>query len=68
LTKKSHNETKLVQEQMKEEHQENWTRENIEMEIECPRCKDVMTLCSTFNSFCYVCNHCSFCLFTSRTE
>jgi len=53
---------------MKEEHQENWTKENIEMEIECPRCKDVMTLCSTFNSFCYVCNHCSFCLFTSRTE
>jgi len=42
LTKKSRNETKLVQEQMKEEHQENWTKEIIEMEIECPRCKDVM--------------------------
>jgi late competence protein required for DNA uptake (superfamily II DNA/RNA helicase) len=32
--------------------------ENIEQEIECPRCHDVMTLSSDFNKLLYVCQEC----------
>ena len=38
----------------------------IENEIECPRCFDVMTLCSDFDSTYYVCNSCDFCLYTIK--
>jgi hypothetical protein len=31
---------------------------NIEQEIECPRCNDVMTLTSDFDTLGYVCQEC----------
>jgi len=31
---------------------------NMEQEIECPRCYDVMTLCSDFDRLLYVCQEC----------
>jgi late competence protein required for DNA uptake (superfamily II DNA/RNA helicase) len=34
----------------------------IENEIECPRCHDIMTLSSEFNRLCYFCDECSFSL------
>ena len=38
----------------------------IENEIECPTCRDVMTLCSDFDLLYYLCQECNFCLYTSR--
>jgi hypothetical protein len=33
---------------------------SIEREIECPRCHDVMTLCSEFDRLGYFCEECGF--------
>jgi hypothetical protein len=35
---------------------------DIEQEIDCPRCYDVMTLSSNFDSMGYVCRECDFLL------
>ena len=47
-----------------EEEERNDTKaaKNIEEEIECPRCYDVMTLSSNFDSLGYVCQECDFLL------
>jgi hypothetical protein len=34
----------------------------IGQEIECPRCHNIMTLCSDFDKLCYICEECSFIL------
>ena len=44
-----------------------WKDENnkniaVDQEIECPRCHDVMTLCSDFDKLCYTCEECDFLL------
>ena len=33
---------------------------DIEQEIECPRCHDIMTLSSQFDRLCYLCEECDF--------
>ena len=38
----------------------------LEVEIECPRCHDDMTLCSEFDSLYYFCQQCDFCIFTLK--
>ena len=38
----------------------------IENEIECPRCNDIMTLCSDFDSLYYACESCDFYLYTIK--
>jgi hypothetical protein len=38
-----------------EEKNENQIMENIEQEIECPRCSDTMTLSSDFDKLGYIC-------------
>ena len=38
----------------------------IENEIECPRCYEIMTLCSDFDSLYYVCESCDFYLYTIK--
>ena len=38
------------------------TTKDIEQEIECPRCHDVMTLSSEFDKLLYFCQECSFSL------
>ena len=41
------------------EDEENSERlKNIEQEIECPRCNDIMTLTSDFDTLGYVCQEC----------
>jgi hypothetical protein len=47
-----------------EEEERNDTKaaKDIEQEIECPRCYDVMTLSSNFDSIGYVCQECDFLL------
>lgn len=42
----------------------NPAREVIKNEIECPRCYDMMTLCSDFDNLYYVCESCDFYLYT----
>ena len=41
---------------------------NLENEIECPRCHDVMTLCSDFDFLYYKCEECHLPLYTSPTS
>src|SRR5689334_10896533 len=49
---------------IEEEEDRNDTKaaKDIEQEIECPRCCDVMTLSSNFDSIGYVCQECDFLL------
>ena len=38
------------------------TLQELEHEIECPRCNEVMTLSADFDSLCYLCEECKFSL------
>jgi Zn finger protein HypA/HybF involved in hydrogenase expression len=38
----------------------------VEHEIECPRCHDIMMLSSQFDKLCYLCEECSFSLYLSH--
>ena len=40
------------------------TKTELELEIECPRCYDNMTLCSDFDGLYYFCEQCAFLLHT----
>ena len=44
----------------KEEEEENKDQitKNIDQEIECPRCSDLMTLSSDFDKLGYICQEC----------
>ena len=35
----------------------------VDQDIECPRCNDIMTLNSDFDSICYLCKECDFLLY-----
>ena len=43
---------------VQEVEDEDKTTKDIEQEIECPRCHDVMTLSSDFDKLLYVCQEC----------
>ena len=49
-----------------ENESETKIKDAIEHEIECPRCYNVMTLCSDFDSLYYLCEECDFCLYTIK--
>jgi hypothetical protein len=38
---------------------ENKILQDLEQEIECPRCYDIMSLSSNFNGLCYFCQECN---------
>jgi hypothetical protein len=40
--------------------------DTIENEIECPRCYNMMILCSDFDNLCYLCEECDFSLYTLK--
>ena len=44
--------------QTKEEKKNN--NLDLEQEIECPRCHNIMTLSSQFDRLCYLCKECDF--------
>jgi rubredoxin len=46
------------------QEQEKYT--DIEHEIECPRCYDIMVLLSDFDSLYYSCEECGFILYTMK--
>jgi hypothetical protein len=41
-----------------EEENEDQITKNIDQEIECPRCADLMTLSSDFDKLGYICQEC----------
>jgi hypothetical protein len=41
-----------------EEENQDQKMKNVEQEIECPRCNDIMTLSSDFDSLGYICQEC----------
>lgn len=45
---------------------ERQVSDTIEHEIGCPRCYNVMTLCSNFDSLYYLCEECDFSLYTLK--
>lgn len=46
--------------------EERTVRDTIEHEIGCPRCYNVMTLCSDFDRLYYLCEECDFSLYTLK--
>jgi hypothetical protein len=44
---------------LQQEIEKETTIPNIETEIECPRCYDIMVLYSDFDRLCYFCEQCS---------
>jgi hypothetical protein len=42
--------------------EEDKSTKDLEQEIECPRCNDVMTLSSDFDNLGYICQECDFLL------
>ena len=51
---------KLQKESITEPKDEKNKNIAVDQEIECPRCHDVMTLCSDFDRLTYVCEECDF--------
>jgi hypothetical protein len=43
---------------VQEVEEKDKTTKDIEQEIECPRCHDIMTLSSDFDKLLYVCQEC----------
>jgi hypothetical protein len=57
--------TKLLSPEVQSDLQnveEDKSTKDLEQEIECPRCNDVMTLSSSFDSLGYICQECDFLL------
>jgi hypothetical protein len=57
--------TELLSPEVKSDSQdieEDKSTKDLEQEIECPRCYDVMTLSSNFDNLGYVCQECDFLL------
>jgi transcription elongation factor Elf1 len=49
-------------EHTREQQQENQTLSELDTEIECPRCNEIMELHSKFDELVYFCDNCSFLL------
>ena len=45
-----------------EQQEENPMLSELDTEIECPRCNEIMELCSSFDKLVYSCESCSFLL------
>lgn len=56
------------QEANKKENQNNNIKTELQFEIECPRCSDIMELCSSFDSLYYFCEQCDFYLYTHNND
>jgi hypothetical protein len=49
----------LQYEEEKEDEDKTIIHDNIEQEIECPRCNDIMALSSDFDKMSYYCQECN---------
>jgi hypothetical protein len=52
----------IIEESISQEQKEEPVLPELDMEIECPRCNDVMELNSSFDELMYTCGSCSFLL------
>jgi hypothetical protein len=52
----------VVKSDLQDIEEEDKSTKDLEQEIECPRCYDVMTLSSNFDSLGYICQECDFLL------
>ena len=59
-------ETQYVMQIGNQHEMESKVSDTIEHEIGCPRCYNVMTLCSDFDSLYYLCEECDFSLYTLK--
>jgi hypothetical protein len=50
--------TPVVDLHLQDEEKSDERLKNIEQEIECPRCYDIMTLSSNFDKLGYICQEC----------
>jgi phage FluMu protein Com len=66
-----HSRTKLVPLEVRHEEQSLETGElsqleqpksELDIELECPRCSEIMELCSSFDKLMYTCESCNFLL------
>jgi phage FluMu protein Com len=66
-----HNRSKLVPLEVRHEEQSLETGElsqleqpesELDIELECPRCSEIMELCSSFDKLMYTCESCNFLL------
>ncbi len=60
--------SKLMQYMLEENGHHISIMDNLENEIECPRCHDIMTLCSDFDYLYYKCEECYLLLYTSPSS
>lgn len=54
------------QQQQQDQNEREERPTNIEHEIECPQCHDIMTLRSDFDNLYYCCEECDFMLYTIK--
>ena len=59
---------KLMQYAWKENNQQISITDNLANEIECPRCHEIMTLCSDFELLYYKCEECYLPLYTATNS
>ena len=52
----------IVEESSPQEQKDELVFSELDNEIECPRCNDIMELCSSFDKLVYSCESCSFLL------
>ena len=52
----------IVEESSPQEQKDELVLSELDNEIECPRCNDLMELCSSFDKLVYSCESCSFLL------
>jgi hypothetical protein len=57
-----HEEQSLETEEVSQQDQSELSMYELDIEIECPLCNDIMKLCSSFDKLMYSCESCSFLL------
>ena len=60
--------SKLMQYLLEKRKQQISITDDLENEIECPRCHDITTLCSDFDFLYYKCEECYLPLYTSANS
>ena len=57
-----HEEQSLETVEVSQQDQSELSMSELDIEIECPLCNDIMELCSSFDKLMYSCESCSFLL------
>ena len=60
--------SRLMQYMLEKKRKQISNMDDLENETECPRCHDIMTLCSDFDFLYYKCEECYLPLYTSPSS